>query len=49
MVDLVVHQKSRVVFGLGKGEFEQDQEALDSADDEIQEMLAGYVSAPDAT
>ena len=39
VVDLVVHRPRKVIFGLGKDEFEFDQEAFDAADDEVWELF----------
>ncbi|GGD28971.1 hypothetical protein GCM10010915_06340 [Microbacterium faecale] len=39
VVDLVVHRPKKVIFGLGKGEFEFDQEAFEAADEEIRQLF----------
>ena len=41
VVDLIVHQKPTVIFGLGKGEFEHDPDLFHGVDDEIQRLVYG--------
>ena len=41
VVDLVVHQNTRVVFGLGEDEPDHDPALFDGVDDEIQRMFYG--------
>lgn len=42
VVDLVPHREKKVIFGLGKGEFEFDQEAFDAADQNVRQMFDIY-------